>query len=127
MPKYYALDDDIYFPAPGRWTDKELETRHEAAPRAFPDGLSYEQFVYLTLESARDIDELCHPPSVAGMGGHGHFHSVTWRMWMKDGLIEHRGGHNAPLRWYISERGREELARLRPKYDDLWHHAQIVP
>lgn len=123
----YELGDDIYFWPPGPWTDSELDRRHEAAQRAFPGGLTYEQFVYLTLESARDVDELCHPASISNMGGHGHLNGATWHMWIKDGFIEHRGGHSAPLRWYITEKGRAELARLRPKYDALWFTAQTCP
>lgn len=122
--RIYELPPDIYFPPPGPWADAELDRRHEAAQRAFPGSLTYEQFVYLTLESARDIDEICHPPSIQ-LDGHGHQNSATWRMWLKGGLIEHRGGYHASMRWYITEAGRAELEKLRPKYDGIWHLAQV--
>lgn len=118
MP-WYELGHDVYVPPLGPWTNAELDNRYDRTVERFPGGLSYEQFVYLTLESARECDELCHPPSIA-LDGHGHENSATWHMWLKQGLIEHRGGRHAPLRWYITSKGRDELTRLRPKYDPVW-------
>lgn len=121
MAAYVLGDDGCVWPS-APWNDAELEQRFQATKAAFPGGLEYEAFTYLTLESARDIDEICHPPSIA-LDGHGHENSATWRMWLRGGLIEHRGGYHAPLRWYITTKGREELARLRPTYDPIWKAA----
>jgi hypothetical protein len=99
-----------------RWgTHEQRDSRHEEVMRRFPGGLSWEQFVYCTLESARDETDLVEIPSVTG--NIFDLHSNELRMLM-DGLIMHREGPYAPIRWRITPKGREMLAQLKEKYGE---------
>lgn len=94
-----------------RWgTDEERDRRHEEVMRRFPGGLSWEQFVYCTLESARDEGDLIEFPSLTI--NQLDSHSLALRMFM-DGLIVSRGGYHSPLRWRITRKGRDRFAELQ--------------
>ncbi len=84
------------------------EERHAEVVKAYPGGLTPEQFVRVTLESV-DADGKVDPPALddwfAAMG-------IVMRMYF-DGLIERRGKGpmwNRGGPWYITEKG--DAARL---------------
>jgi len=83
--------------------------------RRFPGGLSWDQFVYVVLESARDETGLVEAPSL--VGNFFDRHSRMMRLFM-DGLIDSSGGHNDPLRWRITPKGREVLAKFKQTHPE---------
>ena len=96
-------------------SDEERDHRHADVVSRFPNGLSWDQFVYCTLESARDDTDLIEPPSMADT--FFDHHSRMMRLFL-DGLVCSREGHNAPLRWRITAKGRAHLAELRTAHPD---------
>lgn len=89
-------------------SSEELDLLHEAGVKRFPAGCSREQFAILTLESADETD-LVYPHSLADFFG-----QHSWLFWMLvEGLIVNRSKHNEPMRWFITDKGREWLACQR--------------
>lgn len=100
----------------GKWgTNEERDNRHEEVMRRFPGGLSWDQFVYCTLESARDDSDLVEFPSL--VGDIFSYHRRTFKMFM-DGLIVSREGHKAPMLWRITEQGKLRLAEMKAAHPE---------
>jgi len=97
------------------FTDEERDRRHEDVVRRFPGGLSWEQYVFCVLESARDDDDLVDPPSVVGTT-FDHF-SRMMRLFM-DGLVDHRDSYHKPIRWRITKKGRAVLVDMKQEHPE---------
>jgi hypothetical protein len=91
-----------------RWgTNEQMDRRHKDVIRRFPGGLSFEQFVYLTLESARDDTGIVEPPSVVGPRV-----GCLMRMFF-DRLIDSIGRRDEPMCYRITAQGRARLAEIQ--------------
>lgn len=86
-------------------TSEELDRMHKAGMTRFPAGCTIEQFAILTLESADDDGRL-YPYSLADFFKQ---HSWLFTLLVK-GLIDNRSRHDEPMKWYITDKGREWLA-----------------
>lgn len=87
-------------------SESEIDALHEKIVERFPDGLNYEQFKIVTLETA-DEDGRVYPPPLVEMN--------TFRMVLKmalDGLLTYRGTHHTPYvpNHFISAKGRDWIA-----------------
>ena len=88
-------------------SDAEIDKLHADIRDRYPDGLNYEQFKRVTLESA-DEDGRVYPPELTGFG--------TFQMILKmslDGLLQYRGTHQTPYlpNHFITDLGRSALAQ----------------
>lgn len=86
-------------------TSEELDRMHDDVVRRFPAGLTFEQFRLVTLESADESGKV-YPHSLSDWIKR---QSMLFHMSLKEGLIEHRGRHDEPFNWHITDKGRAWL------------------
>lgn len=85
-------------------TAEELDQMHEAIVAKYPGGINFEQYNRVVLESA-DEDGKVYPHSLANWFTQ---QSALMKM-MFDGLITHRGRHDEPFNWHITDKGRDAV------------------
>lgn len=85
-------------------TDKEWQKRHDQIVKAYPGGMTAEQYRRVVLESA-DEDGTVYPHSLANW-----FHQQSILMSMLfDGLLCTRNRWDEPFDWHITDKGRSRL------------------
>lgn len=88
------------------WTRDELDKRQQEIADAHPNGMDYETWANLSLQTT-DEDGRVHLICLTERGGMATY---SWgvRLWF-DRLVESNGGHHKPIKYFITDKGRARL------------------